>query len=472
MRRNIFSLILLLVAVPMLMSCLNSDNETSTYYNDAAITSFSIGTLKRTMHTTSSKGVDSTYTTTVSGSVYKFYIDQQLGLIYNPDSLPIGTRPFGLSTISSKNSGIIVYKSLTSDTLSYYSSSDSVDFSSVREYRVYPTSGATYKTYKVSVNVHQQDSDTIIWNKATVNKSIAAFKGMKSVAYNKTIYVYGTNGANTIAYSSSSSDGATWNQLSMNKNLASDAYKSIIVNNNLFYIISDGTVLKSTDGANWNEVSTGTGLKQLIGGTTTELYALNENSTISVSKDKGVTWSNDNIQDDVRYLPTKDIHYNTVSLASNDSTDRIVIVGNRDNTTSVDTTAMVWTKLVEYSVGSPSGSWEIVEKGEDNTKNYLPDLTSLVVIPYDNGMLAFGGSGVNSGKVKFSQFYQSYDSGITWVNNTHYYFPSGFDCSNTSFTAVKDESNYIWIFCGDSGQIWKGRLNRLGWTKNKTSYTE
>ena len=50
-------------------------------------------------------------------------------------------------------------------------------------------------------------------------------------------------------------------------------------------------------------------------------------------------------------------------------------------------------------------------------------------------------------------------NGITWVNNT-LLFPSGFDCSNTSFTAVKDESNYIWIFCGDSGQIWKGRLEQ------------
>ena len=75
-----------------------------------------------------------------------------------------------------------------------------------------------------------------------------AFKGMKSVAYNKTIYVYGTNGANTIAYSSSSSDGATWNQLSRIRISPSDAYKSIVVNNNLFYIISDGTVLNQQVG--------------------------------------------------------------------------------------------------------------------------------------------------------------------------------------------------------------------------------
>ena len=471
MRRNIFSLILLLSAVFTFVSCLNT-NDDSTYYDDAAITSFTIGTLNRTMHTTSSKGEDSTYTTTVTGSNYKFYIDQQRGLVYNPDSLPIGTRAFGLTTISSKNSGVIVYKSMKSDTLNYYSSSDSVDFSSAREYRVYSTSGANYRTYKISVNVHQQDSDTIIWSKTAINASIAAMKGMKAVEHNKTIYVFGSNGSNTDIYSSSTSDGVTWTKLSANKTLSSDAYKSIILNNDNLYIISDGSVLESSDAVNWNQVATETGLKQLIGGSTTELYALNGSNTISVSKDKGKTWNLDNILDDATKLPTKDIHYNTVSLASNDSTDRIVIVGNRDNTTAVDTTAMVWTKLIEYSAESPTSSWEIVEKSDDNYINYLPDLTSLVVIPYDNGMLAFGGKGVNSDKAKFSQFYQSYDNGITWVNNTHYYFPSGFNCSGTSFTAVKDSNNFIWIFCGDSGQIWKGRLNRLGWSKEQTSFTE
>ena len=40
----------------------------------------------------------------------------------------------------------------------------------------------------------------------------------------------------------------------------------------------------------------------------------------------------------------------------------------------------------------------IVEKEKIILKIIFPDLTSLVVIPYDNGMLAFGSSGVNSGR--------------------------------------------------------------------------
>ena len=469
MRRNILSLLTLLSAVFIFASCLGSNDQDTTSYGDTAITSFSLGTLVRTMHTTSSKGVDSIYTTSVTGSNYVFNIDQFAGQIYNADSLPIGTKPTALCTINSKNGGTIVYANIKGDSLLYFSTSDSVDFSTPREFHVYANNGASYRKYKISINVHQQDSDTIVWRNIANDPNIGSLKAMKAVEYANNLYVFGSTGTNTVAYVSSASDGKTWNLVQFNRSLSSDSYKSIVINSGSAFIISDGEVLKSTNMNEWTSVNINSGLKQLIGASTTELYALNNNNTISVSKDKGLTWSIDNLGNDASLLPLNDINYTTYSLASNDSTDRVIVVGNRPSSTA-DTTAVVWTKLVEYSKGSMPGSWETVEKSEDNFKNYLPDLTSLVMIPYDNGMLAFGGYGQNSKTTKFSQFYQSYDSGITWTNNKHYYFPKGFTCSDTSFTALKDNDNYIWIFCGNTGQVWKGRLNRLGWSKVQTSF--
>ena len=26
-----------------------------------------------------------------------------------------------------------------------------------------------------------------------------------------------------------------------------------------------------------------------------------------------------------------------------------------------------------------------------------------------------------------------------------------------------DENQYLWIVCGGSGQVWRGRLSQLGW---------
>ena len=35
-----------------------------------------------------------------------------------------------------------------------------------------------------------------------------------------------------------------------------------------------------------------------------------------------------------------------------------------------------------------------------------------------------------------------------------------------------DKDKYMWIFCGGSGDIWRGRINRLGFKNNQTSFTQ
>ena len=43
--------------------------------------------------------------------------------------------------------------------------------------------------------------------------------------------------------------------------------------------------------------------------------------------------------------------------------------------------------------------------------------------------------------------------------------PENFDYSTTGVTVIKDDENYIWLYCNGTGQVWRGRLNRLGWKK-------
>ena len=56
MKIKFTSLVVLLSAVWMLSSCLGSDDDNSeySYYKDTAISTFTLGTLNRTVHTTSS----------------------------------------------------------------------------------------------------------------------------------------------------------------------------------------------------------------------------------------------------------------------------------------------------------------------------------------------------------------------------------------------------------------------------------
>ena len=47
-----------------------------------------------------------------------------------------------------------------------------------------------------------------------------------------------------------------------------------------------------------------------------------------------------------------------------------------------------------------------------------------------------------------------------------YYFPEGFAPAGPFGAAVGD-GNIIWLADGTTGKVWKGRLNRLGWSSTK-----
>ena len=83
---------------------------------------------------------------------------------------------------------------------------------------------------------------------------------------------------------------------------------------------------------------------------------------------------------------------------------------------------------------------------------------------YDGAILALGGAGIGGSTVSaYSKLYQSRDNGITWKENATYVMPTDFDSSATAVTVAVDEQNYIWLFAAGTGQVWRGRLNRLGW---------
>jgi hypothetical protein len=144
---------------------MKSDDNKVTLYSDTAITYFSLGTLNQYLHTKSSQGLDSIYKRTFDGSDYIFSIDQANHRIFNVDSLPYGTDVKHVITyISTMNNATPFLKSLEEEgTLIFYSSSDSIDYSTPREFEVYASDGVTYDTYKVELNVHKEKGDQFIW---------------------------------------------------------------------------------------------------------------------------------------------------------------------------------------------------------------------------------------------------------------------------------------------------------------------
>lgn len=389
---------ILAMTIVLMASCLKSDEDTVTLYNDAVITGFTLGTMN--------KYVDSTKTT-YTGSTYEFDINQNVATnifkdvtcigrsIYNNDSLPLGTDlKHVLCTITTLNNGITIIENIDEPNVySYYSSTDSIDFTKPRKFRVFSSDGSVYNDYYVSVNVHQQDGNEFVWK------------------------------------------------------LMDDNWTAV----------PDALPLPA-------------GIKQLLGGSTTEKYALSTDNKLMVSRDNGTTWQEDVVADDADMLPTRDLSLISYPMANTDSVDYVLLIGNREvNEQNNEATAMVWRKVVDYSKQAPQAAWTYMERNAKSDSLALPRMKNLTMVKYDDGILAFGAEGIGGwDEPPYAMIYQSRDNGITWKYNSKYNFPDGFEnLLTTNVTAVVDNDNFLWLYCEGSGQVWRGRLNKLGWKIQK-----
>ncbi len=474
MRRCFLTVVSFVVALITLSSCLG-DND-YTYYDDAAITDFSLGTLNRYYTVTASDGSDSTYKKTLSCSSYTFNIDQVNNKIWNADSLPkeIDATKV-ICSMSTKNSGSVYILNLTEDTLTYFSSSDSIDFSSPRKFVVYSTSGDAYRTYEVSVNVHQEDGDTCIWSQVTSgNSTLAGLTDMKALGDGEYLYLFANDGDETKLFTTSIDDGATWTEIDTDPALPVGSSKSTIMQNGVFFTYGDGEVLRSEDAVTW-EVAGNADLKQLVGASTVNLYALSSDGNLVSSADEGASWTVETLDDEASLLPTEDISFACREMTTNTNTDKLVLIGNRSvDDYPNDSNAVVWSKVEEYSTGARSNSWNYVEFAPNNYYNRAPMAYNWQIVNYeDNNIKAICGKakGLSTAEA-LDRVYHSGDDGVTWCNDSVMYIPEDLSSSLTEFAFVADGVDSVWIICGGTGQVWRGRINRVAWKKEQDYFIE
>lgn len=453
MKRKFFAFIALITATLSLSSCLSSDETTVEYTHDTAITAFSLGSLDR--YTKTKAGKDTLLKANVTGSDYKFYIDQAQRLIYNVDSLPCGVRDTAiLATISSKNSSPILLMDINKpdSVAAYYSSSDSINFSKPRFIRVYSSDYSAYAEYKVTVNVHKELPYEFKWHELAQNNSqLAEFSDLKAVACGDYIYVFGKTAEGTKVLKSAINDGSAWSSIMMNVNLSSDAYQSAVALEGKLYISDGGKVYASADAATWALVSSeNADVKQLIGASSKNLYAYNTASGISVSKDKGVSWEQEKLDTDKAYLPTQNISMNVASVLSAKDVENVMLLGTRDKALN-DTVATTWLRTVDDDANE-DGQWNYLEI-ENNKSGKMPWLDQIITCAADTGFVALGSNG---------KWYKSQDAGLTWKQDKMVVLPAKF-ATEGRFAFCRDKQYYYWII--RNGYVWRGRFNIDGWSK-------
>lgn len=456
--------VLVLFAISLSMaSCLDDEKEDLVYYDDTAITRFSIGTLNKYYTVKSSTGEDSIVKTTTDCSGYKFSIDNYANTIYNTDSLPIGIDVSKvICNISTKNSGIAVWyqKSSTgTDSLSYVSTTDSVDFTSPRELRVYNTSMTAYRKYTVSVNVHKEEADTFVWRNIANDATIANMRSMKCVCADNKIYLFGSDGVDTKVFMADDADFTGFTPISVAPYvLGADACRNIAALGNTVFVL-DGTSLMKIEASTITAISANAPVSRLIGAGNNRIYGYDGNGNILYSTD-GTAWEVCGKDDDAGFLPTDDINLVAVPSRTNNDTYQLTLVGNNGSPL-----AQVWGKVEEGLTATDNQPWSHYVFGNENAYR-LPAFENLNAIRYDRSIIALGYSRQQGSKV-FTPFYTSKDAGITWRNDSTITMPEGFDCSAQTFTMTVDNDYHIWIICGGSGQVWRGRLNKLGWANKE-----
>lgn len=430
-------------------SCLDSDDNYE-YSSDATIHAFAIDT--------------------IHGDRFTFTIDQLNRLIYNRDSLPVGSDTI-IDSILIKTMDVTGFVTSGSPADTVVNINNPVDLTPAMnndggmKFKVYAGDRTTNREYTLKVNVHLQDPDSLVWtdmqNTGSVFTEAINDGDQKAIVLGDDLWVYTSH---TTAYRTSTAPSHYgWSQVTVT-NLPSDAMlTSAMEYKGTLYMVTEGKkVFSSADGAAWTEGTLGDNVIALINGFSDQLSGIVEidgKQYFNISKD-GQNWeaSRDEagnvILDEVpEGFPTENI-CTTLSTTGN-GIERVVLTGMPS--ASEDET-IPWFSL-------DGKGWASLQNTIYDTD--CPRMDNPAIMYYGGLFYCFGG--------EMDAIYSSI-TGIAW-NKTmkKFLLPSAFkgkgaysvivQPTKDTTVAPEDKRDFIWVVFGGNGtanEVWRGRLNRLG----------
>lgn len=447
----------------LLGSCLSDSNSDNTVRSgNCAINTVTLGTLTRTIYTTRSDGVDTSYQVAVAGAAYPMYIDQLNQEIYNPDSLPIYTNPRKVLFTAITGDGTIAYRTpYGNDTL--YNARDTIDMSEPVLFTCYSSDGNQQKTYRMTLNVHKAASEAFTWEK--VSEAGEVFSGVtaqKAFALDSDIVVIALRNGQPALLRCAQNTPSQWSAAPLTGLDGADVSAIQILGGKLFAISSAG-VMYSQDGALWQ--STGATFKpeRLVGAGANELYAVKDGSIYS-SPD-GITWAKDSADSDLSLFPATRTASAWIQMSFNRNFSYVLIGGLAQEDGAGNGVPVVWKKTVDQS-GSNTEPWTLYAQDENN-RNVYPAGKGSVMFNYDEKIYALSLQGDT-----LSNFYICSDAGRNWVEQERSTYRHPYSLKAESFGVVADGDNYVWITLAPQGDVWRGRLNRLSFQSHQTVFTK
>lgn len=454
------TILLLALVCGLLTSCFKDDEVTFDDY--CYISNVTLGTLKRWNQTTDSVGNPVPYLTSYSGSLFHVTIDQRTDTIQNRDSLLYNTDLRALLMTISFEGATLLYRPASDSTADWtaYNSKDSMNLRTPLHLLVVSNDGASNRIYTLKLNVHQQEGDSLSWSRR--DSAVAELEGMeemRALSQGGMLRVLGRV-AQGVTLASRPLTGGEGQWTRESTNLPENAQVGTLCQmaGRLYMSAGDGALYVSDDALTWELLSSMGQNTRLAGASNSYLYALAGRSVLRSTD--GQVWEREALDDDESFLP--DTCLNILTFGQENGGERLVMVGYRSM--GEDTTAVVWNKSWTAREQEGQAQWMFFTQTPEN-RWLCPRLQSLNVMPYDGRCLAFGGAPELAGDTRqaMDAMYFSRDYGLTWKPDYELHLPDALLGVSGPVASAVDNDKYIWIIA--NRQVWRGRINRLGFLR-------
>ena len=444
------SLLLLLALVLLASSCSEKDNVVSTSNDYCYISSVILGNVKRKVQNTN---------VTFSAVDYEMTINQRTNNIENRDSLPYGSQLSRvIATIHFDGSTLAYREKGSNSEWTSYNATDSLDLTKPLELFLTSNDNQSSRIYTLKVNVHQQEGDSLFWKQCDNNVAeLTDMTDMKAFVLKDKLFVLGqkTSGI-TLAERSSTETEGEWTETLVTDLPATTDIQTLRQYEDMLYLsTNDGSIFSSADAKGWRqEGSTYSAPLKLIEKTEKYYYAISEGKILRSAD--ALIWEEETLDTDATMLPTTDIR--ALSAEQANGNNRIILVGQSANSDN----AVVWNKMWNDSEQEENAEWIYFPITHDNNIP-CPRLEYLNLLSYDGKCIAFGGASIDNSKKALETMYVSQDYGITWRPDKEHRMPVELKGIEGCITSTVDENYFIWIIT--NAQVWRGRLNRLGFAQ-------
>ena len=442
--------VLMLVAT----SCLDGVEEV-TLSPYAVLKSFSIGDITSEYPAFTSEGLDTTETKTVLGSSYVFSINQQTGEVFNADSLPYGTEVDSVM-INMQLSGYAQIYVDSTDSYEGFLTTDLIDFTTPRKFRITSADSEYHRDYTVSVNVHQVEPEMMKWSDEYLSDNVLV--PLRALEFDGKMCLFGKKDTELLLATTVMFGAPSWVCEAITGLPETVDFSTVHCFSGALYVVAGDGLYTSLDGKVWSLCYGGSGLIAIVG-------ASDDEGRMWVASDSGLLTTVDGVSFESAGevpagFPLYGVSTASYAMTHNRNIVRYVVVGYSDKEKSGKAT--VWSKLSTEAV------W--VRYENENNVYSCPSLKDLTVFRYDGFLYAVGGAGVAQGEDvdAFDSFYISRDNGITWKAPKGFYqrIPSSLKGCDEPFVVTAGSDNVVWIICaGEQLAVRKGMINRLGFKK-------